>query len=237
MAKQFAAIIFLLASSVHGRDCERACKTFEDNNQKYLVHEAKVACKKHNISPRPTTEDICLSTFRALTRSTCLNFCDRSPLVPEACGAIAGTTWIPKHNAYKACKTGYREATRKIPGLIEQAAENTPLLSELFGLGVGVDHHGFKVHKASTIRFDKPAREEFAQEEHGNVDPSSVGQGEEEVFEFPITIDDGSVQMLVVSSKDDIAAKVNEFCAQYMAGEADCSEQLLPIVVDRMQTE
>jgi len=121
MAKQLALMIFLLSSAVDGRDCEKACQIFEDNNQKYLVHEAKVACKKHNISPRPTTEDICLSTFRALTRSTCLNYCDRTPLVPEACGAIAGTTWIPKHNAYKACKTGYREATRKIPALIEQA--------------------------------------------------------------------------------------------------------------------
>jgi len=90
MAKQLALMIFLLSSAVDGRDCEKACQIFEDNNQKYLVHEAKVACKKHNISPRPTTEDICLSTFRALTRSTCLNYCDRTPLVPE----VTNTLWM-----------------------------------------------------------------------------------------------------------------------------------------------
>jgi hypothetical protein len=56
-------------------------------------------------------------------------------------------------------------------------------------------------------------------------------------YEFPITIDDGSVQTLVVSSKDHIADKVNEFCGKFMAGEPDCSEQLLPIVVDRMQAQ
>lgn len=84
MSKYIVAITLVLAAAVQGKNCEKACKTFEDNNQKYLVHEGKVACKKHNISPRPTTEDICLSTFRALTRSTCLNYCDsNSPLVPE----------------------------------------------------------------------------------------------------------------------------------------------------------
>ena len=43
-----------------GKDCERACEMFASLSRKFLVHEAKVACKKHNISPRPTTEDICL---------------------------------------------------------------------------------------------------------------------------------------------------------------------------------
>lgn len=235
MSKYIVTIALVLAAAVQGKDCEKACKYFEDNNQKFLVHEGKVACKKHNISPRPTTEDICLSTFRALTRSTCMNYCDSaSPLVPEACGAIAGTTWIPKHNAYKACKTGYREATRKIPGLIEAAMEGNRKLEEMFSVGF-MDHSGFKVHKSSTISFDKSSREELAKEEHDAVDPSLVAQGEEEVYEFPITIDDGSVQTLVVSSKDKIADKVNEFCGKYMQGEDDCSEQLLPIVIDRMQ--
>jgi hypothetical protein len=83
MSKYIVTIALILAAAVQGKDCEKACKNFEDNNQKFLVHEGKVACKKHNISPRPTTEDICLSTFRALTRSTCMNYCDNSPLVPE----------------------------------------------------------------------------------------------------------------------------------------------------------
>jgi len=58
-----------------GMSC-RACNLFQDLQNKYLVHDAKVACKKHNVSPRPTTEDICLSTYRALTHSTCVNYCD-----------------------------------------------------------------------------------------------------------------------------------------------------------------
>jgi hypothetical protein len=65
-----------LVAAVEAKDCERACSLFADQHKKYLVHDAKVACKKHNISPRPTTEDICLSTYRALTHSSCLNHCD-----------------------------------------------------------------------------------------------------------------------------------------------------------------
>ena len=53
-------------------------------------------------------------------------------------------------------------------------------------------------------------------------------------FVFPITIDDGSVQNLVVSSKDDVDAKVAAFCSEHMASEPGCVDQLLPIVKDRM---
>lgn len=51
---------------------------------------------------------------------------------------------------------------------------------------------------------------------------------------FPITIDDGSVQNLVVSTKDDVDAKVAAFCSEHMASEPGCVDQLLPIVKDRM---
>jgi len=121
----------LLAAS-EAKDCERACTLFAELHRKFLVHDAKVACKKHNISPRPTTEDICLSTYNALTHSSCLNYCDESSAhVEDACGAIAGTTWIPKHNAFRACKTGYKSAIQNVPNLVEAA-------SELLGGGTGV---------------------------------------------------------------------------------------------------
>jgi hypothetical protein len=53
-------------------------------------------------------------------------------------------------------------------------------LEELFSVGF-VDHHGFKVHKSSTISFDKSSRQELAKEDHPAVDPEIVVQGEEEV--------------------------------------------------------
>jgi hypothetical protein len=66
----------LLVASAAAKDCQLGCDLFERSQQRYLTHEAKVGCKKHNISPRPTTEDICLSTFRAITHSICMNLCD-----------------------------------------------------------------------------------------------------------------------------------------------------------------
>jgi hypothetical protein len=68
--------VILLAAAVTAKDCKRACDLFERSQQRFLTHEAKISCKKHNISPRPTTEDICLSTFRAVTHSTCMSICD-----------------------------------------------------------------------------------------------------------------------------------------------------------------
>jgi len=78
----------LLAAS-EAKDCERACTLFAELHRKFLVHDAKVACKKHNISPRPTTEDICLSTYNALTHSSCLNYCDESSAHVEDVSATA----------------------------------------------------------------------------------------------------------------------------------------------------
>ena len=54
-------------------------------------------------------------------------------------------------------------------------------------------------------------------------------------YEFPITIDDGSVQTLVIKSNDNLEAKVLSFCDQHMGSEPGCVQQLLPIVKDRME--
>jgi len=56
-----------------------------------------------------------------------------------------------------------------------------------------------------------------------------------EEYEFPITIDDGSVQTLVIASNDDVEKKVMSFCEQHMGSEPGCVQQLLPIVKDRME--
>ena len=85
-----AAVLFSVASA---KECEQACKLFASSSNKYLVHDAKVSCKKHNISPRPTTEDICLSTYRAVTHSACLNFCDdKHDHIEDVSGAATATS-------------------------------------------------------------------------------------------------------------------------------------------------
>merc|ERR1719231_1331910 len=123
---------FYVLGVVYAKDCERACRLFTDSlGRRELEHEAREACKKHNITPRPTTIDICLSTFKALQKSTCMNVCDGSPLVEDACGAIAGSTWIPKHNAYRSCKTGYKSAVRHVPGVLNAVANKFEDLREL----------------------------------------------------------------------------------------------------------
>lgn len=222
---QAGFLALMVARAAQGKDCERACELFASVSRKYLVHEAKVSCKKHNVSPRPTTEDICLSTYRALTHSACLNFCDQSPLIDDACGAIAGTTWIPKHNAFRACKTGYKMAAQTVPKLVEQAAEASDELHSLLG---GEEDENEQVHKSAEIKVggadagaEEGAEEEFLEEE----------------FEFPITVDDGSVMSLIVSNKDDVSAKVSAFCAEHVASEPACLDQLLPIVKERMEVE
>lgn len=53
-------------------------------------------------------------------------------------------------------------------------------------------------------------------------------------FVFPITIDDGSVQNLVLAAGDDVEGKVALFCGTHMATEPGCVDQLLPIVKERM---
>jgi len=195
-----------------------------------------VACKKHNISPRPTTEDICLSTFRAITHSTCMNICDSDHnIVEDACGAIAGTTWIPKHNAFRACKTGYKMATQQVPGLIEAASEHMTELHEALGW-----------HEISS-EFAKAEKDRIVlKATEIKIERSEAAEGEEvlsaeeldelvEEYEFPITIDDGSVQTLVIASNDDVEKKVMSFCEQHMGSEPGCVQQLLPIVKDRME--
>lgn len=269
----FFALLVTTALGNKHKDCEQACKLFERTNQNFLHHQAKVSCKKHNVSPRPTTEDICLSTFRALTHSACINHCDGTPHIHEACAAIAGTTWIPKHNAYRACRTGYREAIENVPDLVEKATESSPELKKLLG-EIGKKKVGMKVHHSSTIDFKTlhkekhdqetaeadakaapdtntakvkmptkdeevaPATAEDVTEEEGETVEEIDLDNQLEEFEFPITLDNGTTETLVVSTTDDVAEKVSSFCGIFMTSNKEgCIDQLLPVITQRIQSE
>ena len=68
----------------------------------------RASCEKHNVTPRPVTLELCLGTFQGIAPSACTNACDGvSRVEPDLCGSVSASTWIPKHQAYKSCKSGY----------------------------------------------------------------------------------------------------------------------------------
>ena len=69
----------------------------------------RAACDKHNVTPRPVTHELCLGTFQGIAPSACTNACDGvSRVEPDLCGSVSASTWIPKHQAYKSCRSGYQ---------------------------------------------------------------------------------------------------------------------------------
>ena len=64
------------------------------------------------VTPRLTTLELCLGTFQGIAPSACYNACDGTTRVePDLCGSVSASTWIPKHQAYKSCKSGYMVRT------------------------------------------------------------------------------------------------------------------------------
>lgn len=54
------------------------------------------ACQ-HNVTPRPTTHDLCVNTYAAHEKSACLRACDGdTPLEDDVCAGVASATWISK---------------------------------------------------------------------------------------------------------------------------------------------
>lgn len=120
MALSMAQHLHVSASS---EQCHKACRKVLNSaeNRQALAD----ACVKHNITPRPTTYDICANTYAAHQTSVCLHACDGETKVEEdVCAGVASATWISKHNAYRSCKAGFKGALSKVPKLFEHALEH-----------------------------------------------------------------------------------------------------------------
>uniref|UniRef100_A0A7S2D0N0 Uncharacterized protein n=1 Tax=Florenciella parvula TaxID=236787 RepID=A0A7S2D0N0_9STRA len=233
-----AIVVLFWALDANAQDCFRLCKGVLSSPEAAAAQRA--SCEKHNVTPRPVTLELCLGTFQGIAPSACTNACDGvSRVEPDLCGSVSASTWIPKHQAYKSCKSGYEGATQLIPALVRDVIVNdVGLQKELADKAAEEATQAMYAAQAAAERAAaaQAAASSAISEQAATAAQAAAAEKDASEFIFPVTVDEDTKIDLVVRVDQEPKDAVTDFCTEQMPTTIDdCVAQLLPAVIEQLE--